>query len=339
MVPVMVRNTVFLVLGIMLGVRLTDIIGYLKLWRESDLRASEKAALLKYPVASEEVLATWLDREVRILCLVLTMPSSHSTKAARVNRTWGARCNKLIFLSSQTDPNLSILKMDIPETRGNLYAKVRTGMAYAHKHYLNDFDWFLKADDDTYIVMENLRLFLYPYDPESSVFFGCRFKSGYSQGYMSGGAGYVLSRDALRRLNLFALNSTTTCKLNEFAEDLQIGHCLQDVGVIAGDTRDFQGRHRFLPISPYELMPFIELQSWTNGYFFHKPNRSDCCSASAISFHYVKDVEFEFLEFFLYHLRVFGLHQAQRALPSRLGFRQMNERLQHWSRQVTDNRG
>jgi len=211
--------------------------------------------------------------------------------------------------------------------------------------------------------MENLRLFLYPYDPESSVFFGCRFKSSFSHGYMSGGGGYVLSRDALRRLNLFALNSTTTCKLNGDSEDLQIGHCLQDVGVIAGDTRDFQGHHRFLPISPFNVIPFIAIGSWTDGYFFYKPNvrfafekiftltfcnlkfmyfsfkRSDCCSPSAISFHYVNDIEFEFFEFFLYYLRVFGLHRPQRALPSRLGFRQMNERLQHWSHQVSDNKG
>ncbi|XP_017059489.1 glycoprotein-N-acetylgalactosamine 3-beta-galactosyltransferase 1 [Drosophila ficusphila] len=339
MLLVMIRNTLFLVLGIIIGVRLTDFVGYLKLWRDNDLRASEKAALMKYPVATEKHLATWLKREVRILCLVLTMPSSHATKAARVNRTWGARCNKLIFMSSKTDPHLNILKMNIPEYRQNLYAKVRTGMAFAHKHHLNEYDWFLKADDDTYIVMENLRLFLYPYDPESSVYFGCRFKSSYSQGYMSGGGGYVLSRDALRRLNLFALNSTTTCKLNGDSEDLQIGHCLQDVGVIAGDTRDFHARHRFLPVSPFQLMPEYEVGSWMDSYFFHKPNRSDCCSASAISFHYVRDVDFEFFEFFLYYLSVFGTHRSQRALPSRLGFRQINERLQYWAHQVTDNKG
>lgn len=120
--------------------------------------------------------------------------------------------------------------------------------------------------------MENLRLFLYPYDPESSVYFGCRFKAFFSQGYMSGGGGYVLSRDALRRLNLFAMNSTTTCKLNGDSEDMQIGRCLQDVGVVAGDTRDFQGHHRFLPVSPLEMFPEWPPGHWLENYFYFKPN-------------------------------------------------------------------
>lgn len=71
------------------------------------------------------------------------------------------------------------------------------------------------------------------------------------------------------------------------------------------------------------------------GFFLQK---SDCCSHTAISFHYVWDFQYEFLEFFLYYANVFGVHREQRALPSRLSFKEMNERLQFWAKQVTDNK-
>ena len=48
--------------------------------------------------------------------------------------------------------------------------------------------------------MENLRAFLGQHNAEDPLQFGCKLKYIEPRGYMSGGAGYVLSKEALRRL-------------------------------------------------------------------------------------------------------------------------------------------
>lgn len=93
-------------------------------------------------------LADQLFKEVKILCWVMTTPANHKTKALHVRRTWGQHCNKLLFVSSQTDVELGAVALPVKEGRNFLWGKTRIAFHYIYNHHFNDADWFVKADDD-----------------------------------------------------------------------------------------------------------------------------------------------------------------------------------------------
>ena len=113
--------------------------------------------------------------------------------------TWGRRCNLLLFMSSEADDDLPSVKLKVGEGRDNLWGKTKLAFRHVYQHHFEDYDWFVKADDDTYMVIENLRYLLKDYNSSYPLYFGRKFKPYVKQGYMSGGAGYVLSKEALRR--------------------------------------------------------------------------------------------------------------------------------------------
>ncbi|XP_060080991.1 glycoprotein-N-acetylgalactosamine 3-beta-galactosyltransferase 1-like [Ylistrum balloti] len=251
-------------------------------------------------------IAKQMEKEVRILCWVLTCPKNLESKARHVKNTWAKRCNKVIYISSKENSTFPTVGVNVSEGREHLTTKTMRAFRYVYENHLNDADWFLKADDDTFVVVENLRYLLSKYSPKDPIFLGQRFQRHVKQGYYSGGAGYVLSKESLSR---FVRDGLNTGKCNETGEweDVDVGACMEALGIKLRNSTDSKGRSRF-----HCFAPEIHLMGrYPNGHRGWEPdvrNGTDTISEYAITFHHVRPDNMYVYEFLLYHIRPFGIH-------------------------------
>ena len=209
-------------------------------------------------------------------------------------------------MSSISDPKLPSIKLNlVHDDRSRLWQKSREAFRYIYKHYRDQADWFVKADDDTFVIIENLRYLLRDHQPSKPIYFGYRLQNedlvmlpdkGSNIRFASGGAGYILSRESLHRFVNIALqgkNKHGTCNhmKNMGNEDIEVGRCLDSVDVRLLPTNDRFGKNRFHKENPTHFL---------------KHKGTSCCSNRAISFHHLSPEMMVTLEYVIYHLQPYG---------------------------------
>ncbi|CAH8477816.1 unnamed protein product [Schistosoma mattheei] len=272
---------------------------------------SNKAVEQTYLMNIEE--AKKLHLSIRILCYINTMPKTHRTKAIYVKNSWA---NEL--------PTIK-LNLSYPESRQHLWSKMRAILRYVYQ-YRNDYDYFLKADDDTFVIMENLRSILHQHNPKDPFMIGYNFPYLTKNGYFSGGAGYVLSQEALKRIVEQAIDKHPSCPTyDEDKEDVKLSMCGQPVGVKLYHMVDLNGTFPFTwrrEQRNYYLFQWRSLEgeflslvypkkhaknskspATTSKTADHLHDPSDLLSDHLISLHYIQPFYMYLLEFVLYHLR------------------------------------
>lgn len=258
----------------------------------------------------------------RVLCVVCTHPANYHEKAVHVAATWAGRCDHTAFLSTtsytvKAPPGLTLVELDTSSSRANLWQRVKMGIKRVWEHYEGKFDFLVKADDDTYIIVDNLKHRLQSLDPNEKLILG-HYQRSQNASYMSGGSGYVISSAGVKSIVEEGLpdKGHQPCHLPHpyFGqlsvypdEDLQMGACakLLQFKFLPSEV---DGKLTFLPFRlEQHLVPSLML-SWWDKHSLECRNsvRSSCASSRPISFHYVQPREMYMLDYLLYSVKVVG---------------------------------
>eukprot|EP00047_Mylnosiga_fluctuans_P008630 m.259500 g.259500 ORF g.259500 m.259500 type:complete len:721 (+) comp22550_c0_seq1:55-2217(+) len=239
----------------------------------------------------------------RLLCFIMAMPQNFATKGAAVNRTWGRECDILLFFSTELVPGYNVIKSPIEgEDRDLLWRKAQHAWLHVARKFADKADFFVRADDDTYINMDNLRALLEPHDPDGRLFIGrLLYPEGVKdEGFYSGGSSIIASRGTMVHFaKSAAKNRWIFGEEDTFADDLEISLTMARIGINPVDTLDAEGRNLFHTLGvgvERSLTRKKDPSMWLWTYSPSAIEGMSCCSKRWISSHYTSPPEMYMLD-------------------------------------------
>ncbi|KAI9562624.1 hypothetical protein GHT06_010078 [Daphnia sinensis] len=249
--------------------------------------------------------------KIRLLCWVsISSTSSTSISQAEnvIRETWGKRCDELLFVYTNGVDNGTAERLSETDDAGVIRIFRRTTsevLQYLYDHRLNDSHWFLKADENTYVVVEQLKAMLPILDTGTPFYLAANDKEHPA----IIGDVYVFSREAIRRLvhhfrrpNVHQSSGDADCKGWGHIQDSGKSSvvlttslnrkCLDRLGIVSYNTRDERGCERFL-----SNRLATELASHVN-------SEDRCISRTALIFRGVECNQFHVYEHMLYRLKL-----------------------------------
>lgn len=212
----------------------------------------------------------YLKSKIKILCIILVHKEKNVVAA---KNTWALSCNEiqLIYLNLKRKIPVPIKKLGSqrPKSSWMLLCEIL-------KHVPDHFHWILVVHDYSFVIMENLRLFVASLDWSKPYYLGHPVKF-WNIIYNSGEAGYLLSYGALKVLQLH-LNVFDSSLTYMNREDYYLGKILARLNITFEDTRDENDLTTFHLNNIYHFFS-PEEYGYKSSVYPYK-----CCSPYSITF-------------------------------------------------------
>lgn len=223
-------------------------------------------------------------------------------------------------------------------TETDKFARLRETFKYVYSNHIEEFDWILKTNDDSFIVLENLRHMLYQYETDWPIIIGQKFLKEVLQtnifhhfnflnnrsqkDYMIGD--YALSKRGFTRLVEDAFTNSEICELKSADDDKEVSKCLEHINVIKVDGVDSEGRGRFFYNNPESALFPEKFDEYDRWYWSKLQQGIDhCCSDRLIALQNFRDIHLYYLEYFIYKVHAFGRHRKREPLPKKISLEEI----------------
>lgn len=169
---------------------------------------------------------------MKILVAILTHEGTQSNADA-CSKTWTGDIHnphEYYFYGSKTQsekmPKTWNCEPNDGEARCRLPEKTYKMLVESLNH---DWDFLFKCDDDTYVNFNKLVEFLENYDANDDLYLGMKIVNPFA--YAQGGAGYALTRSAVKKCIKLLKHLYNDESKNKFAEDYSVGLALKEQGI------------------------------------------------------------------------------------------------------------
>ena len=170
---------------------------------------------------------------------VITAVQLVDTRAKAVYDTWGKNVpGKLTFFSSgEAGKTLGLPVVNLPGV-DDTYPPLKKSLMmikYMHDFHIDDYEWFMRADDDVYVRNDKLVGFLHSLNSSDDLHLGHAGTGAKEEigllslypgdNYCIGGPGVILSRSVLRKVAPHIEHCLQTAPT--LHEDIEVGRCIQ----------------------------------------------------------------------------------------------------------------